>query len=486
MHLCLSLLAVLLLGIPQGGTVSGTILDKEGKPLVNAQISYTNIAQYTSDTSGGAGQPGISSRKEGITSSGTGKVYKTKTNKKGEFLILGVAAGYYQVEVTDPTGFRIYRTKSAVYDNGDTTHSNVLNIDLSTRAPGDIVTHDPNSLGAKMNPLITEVRSALEAHDWGTAAALLKQLIALDPNRWEFYQNMGAIQANREQYQEAVGSYEKAIELLSKGLAATPDSAKIKTDLSGAMVSEGDALNRLNKLDDATAMYQRAAEVAPQPAMAYFHACNAQSNRGTPGVAIDLCNKAIAADPSHWEFYQVLAGALNTSGKAQDALATYQKGEQVARDELAAKPDSPITKNGLGQMLSAEGNIYAQQNKYDPAIAAFAESAKVSAYAALPYFNLCAIYYDSKRLEEAVTACDQAIASDPTMSEAYYLKAVSLFGKGKLVAGKYAPPEEARVALNKYLELSPFGEHAQLVREMIDKLNEYLDTSAKPAKTVKK
>jgi tetratricopeptide (TPR) repeat protein len=415
-------------------------------------------------------------------------VYKTKTNKKGEFLILAVAAGFYQVEVNDPTGFRLYRTKKAVADNGDKTNSNVLNIDLSIRAPGDVVTTDPNSLAGKMNPLITEARTALEAHDWTTAADLLKQLIALDPNRWEFYQNMGTIQANREQYQEAIGSYQKAVELLEKGLAGASNPEKVKTDLSGMMISQGDALNRLNRLDEATALYQKAAELAPQPAMAYFHACNAQSNRGTPAAAIDFCTKAIAADPSHWEFYQVMAGAQNSSGKAADAIVTYAKGEQVARTELAAKPDSPIVKNGLGQMLSAEGNIYAQQNKYDQAIAAFAEYAKMSSYAALPYFNLCAIYYDSKRLEEAVTACDQSIASDPTMAEAYYIKAVSLFGKGTLAAGKYAPPEQARVALNKYLELSPFGEHAQLVREMIDKLNEAMDTQTapKPRKTVKK
>jgi tetratricopeptide (TPR) repeat protein len=483
MGFCLPLLALLLFEVP-GGTVSGKVLDREGKPLANAQVTYTNIGTYTETGATGRIQGGISS-------SGTGKVYKTKTNKKGEFLILAVSAGFYQVEVNDPTGFRIYRTKAAVADNGDKTSSNVLNIDLSTRAPGDIVITDPNSLAAKMNPMVTQARSALEAHDWTTAADLLRQLIAMDPNRWEFYQNMGTIQANREQYEDAIASYRKAVELLEKSLNGASNPVKVKTDLSGIMISEGDALNRLNKLDDATALYQRAAELAPQPAMAYFHACNAQSNRGTPASAIDFCTKAIAADPSHWEFYQVMARTLNSSGKAADAIATYEKGEQLARDELAAKPDSSdssIVKNGLGQMLTAEGNIYAQQNKYDQAITAFAESAKISSYAALPYFNLCAIYYDSKRLEEAVTACDQAIASDPTMSEAYYIKAVSLFGKGTLAAGKYAPPEEARVALNKYLELSPFGEHAHLVREMIDKLNEAMDTdtAAKPRKTVKK
>jgi tetratricopeptide (TPR) repeat protein len=489
----LSLLAVLAWGIPQTATVSGKILDREGQPMAGVQVTYTHVGEYTNTSS-----------IPNVTNSGTGKVYKTKTNKKGEFIMTGLAFGVYQVEVMDQAGARVYSGKKAVGDNGDTTMSNVLNVDLSTVAPPGTASgsddnmhsakskdqlaliRQENSNTAKMNRLILEARTALAGQDWTHAADLLHQLIALDPNRWEFYQNLATIQANQGQYQEAVQSYRKGVELLERTLASASDPAKTRTEISNMMISEADALHHLDKLDDATELYNRAAALAPQPAMAYFHACNAQANRGTSAAAIDFCSKAIAADPSQWDFYQVLAGAQNASGKSQDAIATYARGVQAAREELAAKPDSSRAKNGLGQMLNAEGNLYAQQSKYDEAITAFAEAAKVSAYAALPYFNLCATYYNLNHLPETVTACDQAIASDPTMSEAYYLKASALFGTGKLEQGRYAPPAETRAALNKYLELAPFGPHAQLVREMLDKLDAAIDTSYKPGKPDKR
>lgn len=472
MNLCL-LLALLLFGIPQGGTVSGKILDREGKPLAGALVTYTHAGQYTNAPD------------QRISNSGTGKVYKTKTNKKGEFLMIRVASGIYQVEVTDASGAFLYSAKAFVGDDGDATWSNVLNVDLSS-PPIDAVPRQQNTVVTKINRLITELHVALDGQDWPHANDLLQDLLALDPNRWEFYQNLGTIQNNTGKYQEAAETFKKGVELAEKLLAADSNSVPLKMQISGMMISEADALNRLDKLDDAMALYNKAAALAPQPAMAYFYACNAQNNRGTAAAAIDLCNKVIAADPSQWEFYQVLAGAQNASGKPQDAADTYEKGARVAREELSAKPDSPHAKNGLGQMLNAEGSLYAGQSKYDQAIAAFAESAKVSAYAALPYFNLCATYYNMNRLPEAVDACGRAIASDPTMFEAYYIKAAALFGKGGVDHGKYTAPPETRAALNKYLELAPFGQHAQLVREMLDKLDAPIDTRYKPGKPDKK
>jgi tetratricopeptide (TPR) repeat protein len=283
-----------------------------------------------------------------------------------------------------------------------------------------------------------------------------------------------------------VETYEKGVELEEKALAGKPDSAEIKTNLSGMMIAEADALHRLNKLDDATRLYDQAASLTTQPAMAYYHACNAQVNRGSATAAVELCRKAIAADPGKWEFYQAMAGAQNSTGKFGDALDTYQAGIQVARQQIAANPDLAMTKAGLGQMLNAEGNLYAQHSQYQEAIAAFSEAAEVSAYAALPWFNVCATYYNMNRLTEAIAACDQALASDPAMAEAYYIKASALFGRGALDHGRYNVPDGTRETLNKYLELSPFGEHANYVREMLDKLDSTIDTTYKAAKPRKK
>jgi tetratricopeptide (TPR) repeat protein len=183
----------------------------------------------------------------------------------------------------------------------------------------------------------------------------------------------------------------------------------------------------------------------------------------------------------------VLGGALSTANKPKDALEVYEKGVAAAKKALAEKPDSPQAKTGLGQMLNSEGNLLAQQKKYDEAIGIFSQAAEVAAYPAMPYFNLCAIYYNLKRTTDAITACERAITSDPTLSDAYYIKATVLFGQGHVEGRKYVVPAGTSESLNKYLEYAPFGQHASAVRDMIDKLNEEIETQYKPAaKTVKK
>ena len=216
--------------------------------------------------------------------------------------------------------------------------------------------------------------------------------------------------------------------------------------------------------------------------MAHYRACNALTNNGKIEAAIEKCNQAIAEDPAQWEPYQMLGGALNTANKPQDALQAYKKGVAAARKMLAEKPDSGQAKTGLGQMLNSEGNLLVQQKKYDEAIGIFTQAAEVAAYPAMPYFNLCATYYNLKRGPDALAACERAIASDPTLSDAYYIKATILFGQGHVENGKYVVPPGTSESLNKYLEYAPFGQHASAVRSMIDKLNEEMETPYKPAK----
>ena len=138
---------------------------------------------------------------------------------------------------------------------------------------------------------------------------------------------------------------------------------------------------------------------------------------------------------------------------------------------LEEKPDSGRAKTGLGQILYAEGNLLVHMKKYEQAIEIFSQAAEVSAYPAMPYFNLCATFYNLKRSQDAVAACDRAIIADPTLSDAYFIKASILFGEGRTEAGRYVVPAGTTDSLNKYLQYAPFGEHANDVRSMIDRVN---------------
>jgi len=277
------------------------------------------------------------------------------------------------------------------------------------------------------------------------------------------------------------------VEIAEKLLPSAADPMQAKASISDLYLSEGDCYNRLGKLDEAVALYEKAAAANPHPATAHFRECNALTNNNKVEAAIEKCNQSIAEDPTQWEPYQVLGGALNTANKPKDALDVYEKGVAAAKKVLAEKPDSPQAKAGLGQMLNAEGNLLAQQKKYDEAISIFSQATEVAAYPAMPYFNMCAIYYNLKRATDAVAACECAITSDPTLADAYYIKATVLFGQGHVEDRKYVVPPGTSESLNKYLEYAPFGQHATAVRDMIDKLNEEIETQYKPAaKTVKK
>ena len=487
---CILLMAMLLPMQRWTAQVGGEILDHEGKPMDGAQITYKNIGMLTD---AGTQNPRMIE--------GTGRVYKMKTDKKGKFIFLGMDYGIYEVEVESPDGSVVYRGKKLIGDNADPNVSNKLKVDLSTVLPGAVapgaetnlaagakskeqaaLIRQENSNAAKINRLIVQLHGMLEAQDWPGATGLLEQLIALDPNRWEFYQNLGTIEANQTHYQDAVRSFAKGVEVANKFLPDAADPVQARTNISDMMIAEGDAYNRLDKVDDAVALYAKAAAISPKPAMAHFHACNLLANHSKDEAALEECRQAIAADPGQWEFYQLMAGIQNNRGEPENALQSYEKGVETAKKLLVETPDSGRAKTGLGQMLNSEGNLLVHSKKYEQAITAFSQAAELSAYPAMPYFNLCATLYNLKRGTDAVAACDQALKADPTLSDAYFIKASILFGQGKLQDGRYVIPPGTTESLNKYLEYAPFGEHAAAVRNMIDKVNSGVEIQYKPAR----
>jgi len=437
---CLILFALLLPMQRFLASVSGTILDREGNPMASAEVVYTNVGtvDYSSVRSGA---PRITE--------GSGKIYKVKTDKKGSFSLMGVEYGVYQIEITAADGSHVYSGKKNIGDNTYSASQNTLNVDLSsvdgaagpgggtnmasgkkTKEQQELIRQE-NAHAAKINKVMVQYHTAVGLEDWLNAITLVKQLIALDPNRWEFYQNLGTLQSNQMKYAEAVQSYAKGVEVAHKTLANPADSDRALTNIGDLLLAEADCYDRMEKVDEAVVLYEKAAATYPHPFMAKYRACNALTNAGKYEAAIEKCNLAIAEYPTQWGPYQVLGGIYSALDKPKDALESYQKGVAAAQKMLQGQSDSK-TKVGLGQMLNAEGHLLVQLKKYDEAIGIFSQAAESAAYPAIPYFNLCATYYNLKRSQEAVTACDHAIASDPTLADAYYIKGSILFGQGQL------------------------------------------------------
>src|SRR5689334_15604131 len=265
--------------------VTGRILDRESKPMVGAEVTYTNV--------------GTIDRHATRIIEGSGKVYTAKTGKDGRFSIIGVSFGVYQIEVKDAEGNHVYSGKKNVSDpnDKDIEAQNDLQVDLST-VDSNMVTpggetnlaggkktkeqleliRQENANAAKINRLIIAFHGAMESQDWPNATKVMEELISLDGNRWEFYQNLGTIQANQRHYEEAIQSFAKGAEVAEKLLPTAADPIQAKASISDLYLTEGDCYNRLGKLEEAVALYEKSAAVNPHPAIAHFRECNALTN----------------------------------------------------------------------------------------------------------------------------------------------------------------------------------------------------------------
>lgn len=475
-------------------TVSGHILDQEGNPVAGATVTYRYIGIVEKSISS---MPSMRTETSRMVER-SGRNYTIKTDKKGSFTIVGVDYGVYQIDITAADGRHIYSGKKNIGEPSDPNSQNVLNVDLSTgyggpQEPGSgtnlaagkkskeqlNLIREENAHAAKINHLVVRYHAQLDLEDWPGAMSTLKELITLDTQRWEFYQNLGTLQLNQMEYQNAAQNFAQAVKVAEKVLANPTDTDRALTIIAGLLLAEADSYEKLGQVDEAVSLYDQAAARHPHPYMAHYRACNVLNNNGQPDAAIAHCNLAVADDPTQWEPYQLMGGVYSVKNQPQDALAEYEKGIAAAQKmlELEKQPDSSRARIGLGQMLNAQGNLLIKQKKYDEAIAAFTQAVESAAYPAMPYFNLCATYYNLKRNQEALAACDHAIASDPRLADAYYIKASILFGQGQNEHGKYVVPPGTTEALNKYLENAPDGDHAAAVKEMINQLNRPLATT---------
>ncbi len=301
--------------------VQGKITDND-KPLAEVQVVFTSVAN--------------------------GRTNKVKTDKVGFYFLVGLPFDDYEIEIVNASGEGIYKGKYHVVPNtgGQAGTPVVINIDVTkdTKGSGGKDSGQPkiskeelerikaeNSRATNINALINQYNAAKDAQNWPEAEAALKQMIAADPNRWEYFQALGIAQMNQQEYQESIDSNEKGIQA-AQGYAsgttpkdpknANSEPAKAKAGMGQMLASEGNAYLKLKKNSEAIAVFNKAAEMDPNPAVAYFNICATQYNTGNMEGAAAACDKAIQADPNKADAYFIKGSALFGQGK-MDAQNKY-------------------------------------------------------------------------------------------------------------------------------------------------------------------
>src|SRR5258708_15432694 len=270
-----------------------------GKPVANADVVLTNL--------------------------GTGRTYKMKTDKNGQFSGVGIAFADYEEEIISASGDKLYKKQVRVSGEGGAVDDIAVDISAGGSATGQPKISKEqleklkaeNAKATNMNALISLYNTAKAAQNWADAETALTQMVAVEPGRWEFYQALGVAQANLQKYQDSVDTYEKGIKAAEEVVAGNgpkasggspaSDPAKAKAGIGQMLGSQGNSYLKLNKQPEAIAVFTKSAEMDPNPGTAFFNLFAIQYNAGHVQAANAACDKAIPAHPT-----KPLAYSINT------------------------------------------------------------------------------------------------------------------------------------------------------------------------------
>ncbi len=173
--------------------------------------------------------------------------------------------------------------------------------------------------------------------------------------------------------------------------------------------------------------------------------------------------------------------------RLQEAVTDYQKAIDIKQKAIdASTKKDPQEAQRLAAYYNNLGEAASKAGKIDDAVKAYAQAAQLNPEGAAGYyFNEGAVLTNAGKVDDAIAAFDKCIAADPNRADAYYQKGVNMIGKATLQGDKMVAPPGTAEAFQKYLELQPNGQYADVAKQMLTSIGAPVETGfgkKKPAK----
>ena len=263
----------------QTGTARGKVLDAEGKPIPDVKITIEF-------------QGGITRK------------FEVKTNKKGEYMQVGMQPGPYRFTANKDgyqPGFVEYRVTL-----GDPTEIPSFKL-LTAQQAGQ----QPGSPQAELRASFQKAVDLQTAGKLDEAEVEYKAILEKSPDVPEVYQNLGGIYTAKKDYPAAEVALVKALEL-------NPGSADVATQLAKVYHETGQS-------EKAMEVMAKSAGANPADAKAQFNQGIFLLNANKQEEAIAAFEAAIKADPNMTEAYFRLGALMVGQGKIPEAIANLEK-----------------------------------------------------------------------------------------------------------------------------------------------------------------
>jgi Flp pilus assembly protein TadD len=287
----------------QTGTARGKVLDAQGQPVADAKITI----EY---------QGGITRK------------FEVKTNKKGEYMQVGMQPGPYRFTASKD-GYQPVVTEFRI-SLGDPTEIPAFKLLTAAQAG-----QQPGSAQAELRASFQKAVELQSADKLDEAEAAYKAILEKVPDVPEVYQNLGAVYALKKDFPAAEAAFlkalelrpdsadtatqlaklyhdngqpEKAMEIMTKSAGANPTDAK-------AQFNQGIFLLNANKNEEATAAFEAAVKADPNMAEAYYRLGALMVGQGKIPEAVQHLEKYLSMNPTDAQNVATAQGLLKALKK---------------------------------------------------------------------------------------------------------------------------------------------------------------------------
>jgi tetratricopeptide (TPR) repeat protein len=269
------------------GMVKGIVKDAQGQPVEGAKVSI-EMAE------------------------GVNRRFETKSNKKGEFVQIGLPPGSYNVSAEkEKQGSAPVNTRVRIGTPSE------VNLVIGANA-GAAASKEAAAKTAELKKAFEEGIAAGQAGNFDQSIAAFSHATEVNPNCFDCYYNMGYMYSQKKEYDKAEGSYKKALEL--------------KADYAEAYNGLANIYNLQRKFDLAAEASKKAMEVGGGAAAGAAGGGGADAlynqgvilwNAGKIPDAKKQFEAAVAANPNHAEAHYQLGMALVNEGNLNAAATEF-------------------------------------------------------------------------------------------------------------------------------------------------------------------
>lgn len=273
----------------QSGTLKGKVTGPDGKPIEGASVVIEHVA--------------------------TARKTTTKTDRRGEYVQVGLTPGDYTVTVTQGTLSQSQNTRIGA-------EMKELHFDLKAGAAapaGKTSAEDAKKHAERIERVKTTFKEAADATNAGRydeAITKFNAVLVDLPSCTDCYNNLGTVYARQKDWVKAEESFKKA-------LAIDPKSVDSYNGLSSIYAAQGKTKEAQEMLAEATKLATSGA-AGGGGAVALYNAGIMAWNGNDFQKANDLFSQAIKADPNHAESHFMLGRVLINLGKLGEAATEFE------------------------------------------------------------------------------------------------------------------------------------------------------------------